>query len=368
MGEKKILMISRSFYPLISPRSFRATDLAKEFVRQGNRVKVLTVFIEGFDYNELGKALGIQFANLGKAKFRGFILKGKGISLLFKRFANRVFRMVIEYPDIQLMPLVVKALRQESDYNLMISFSVPYPIHWGVAWARTKNHRIADKWIADCGDPYMGDQMDTIRKLFYFKYVEKWFCRKADYITINVSDGHKSYYPEFHEKIKYIPRGINFDEVKISDNYVLNTPIRFAYAGGFIPYKRDPRPFIEYLLSLEIDFEFVIFTQRVALVNSYAEKFPGKIIIKDYIPRLELIKYLSTVDFLVNFDNNRDATFPSKLVDYAITKRPILNIKSTLDKVAISAFLARDYSKSYCIENLEQYNISTVAKQFLDLD
>ncbi len=113
----------------------------------------------------------------------------------------------------------------------------------------------------------------------------------------------------------------------------------------------------------------VIFpTQKKALVIPYAEKFPGKDNCQDYVPRLELLKYLSTFDFLVNFDNNREATFPSKLVDYAITKRPILNIKSTLDKDAISAFLARDYSKSFCVENLEQYNIKVVAKQFLELD
>jgi hypothetical protein len=47
-------------------------------------------------------------------------------------------------------------------------------------------------------------------------------------------------------------------------SHVINNPIKFAYAGGFIPYKRDPRPFIEYILSLEIDFEFGYF--------SYTEK------------------------------------------------------------------------------------------------
>ncbi len=367
MGEKKIILISRSFYPTISPRSFRATELAKEFARLGNKVKVLTLFVEGIDYDELGKTLGIQFANLGKAKLRGFILQGNRISVVFKRAVSRALKMLIEYPDIQLLPMVARAIKYESGYDLMISFAVPYPIHWGIAWARTKNHRIADKWVADCGDPYMGDQMDSFKKLFYFKYIEKWFFRKADIITINVPDGHKSYYPEFHDKIKYIPRGINFDEVEVSDSTVFNTPVKFAYAGGFIPYKRDPRPFIEYILSQEVDFEFIIFTQKKELVNSYAEKWPGKIVIKDYIPRLELIKYLSTVDFLVNFDNNRDATFPSKLVDYAITKRPILNITSTLDKSMISAFLARDYSKSYFIKDLDQYNIRKVVGKFFDL-
>jgi len=52
---------------------------------------------------------------------------------------------------------VRKILKYEKDYDLMISFAVPYPIHWGVAWSITKKHKISEVWVADCGDPYMGD-------------------------------------------------------------------------------------------------------------------------------------------------------------------------------------------------------------------
>lgn len=42
MLPRKILIISRSFYPMNSPRSFRTTELAKEFARQGHEVRALT--------------------------------------------------------------------------------------------------------------------------------------------------------------------------------------------------------------------------------------------------------------------------------------------------------------------------------------
>ena len=32
---KRILIVAFSFYPIISPRSFRTTELAKELARQG---------------------------------------------------------------------------------------------------------------------------------------------------------------------------------------------------------------------------------------------------------------------------------------------------------------------------------------------
>ncbi|MCK5338692.1 MAG: hypothetical protein KAJ50_07770, partial [Bacteroidales bacterium] len=92
--------------------------------------------------------------------------------------------MFFEYPAIEEMFKVKKILKNENGYDLLISFAVPFPVHWGTAWARTKNHEIAKVWVADCGDPYMGNTNDSFRKLFYFKYPEKWFCKKTDFITI----------------------------------------------------------------------------------------------------------------------------------------------------------------------------------------
>jgi len=37
----KILIVSRAFYPEISPRANRTTELAKEFARQGHQVKII---------------------------------------------------------------------------------------------------------------------------------------------------------------------------------------------------------------------------------------------------------------------------------------------------------------------------------------
>jgi hypothetical protein len=366
VDNKKILIVCRSFSPIISPRSFRATELAKEFARQGNSVKVITSFVDGVDYNELAKTLGAQFKNLGNEKLRSFKLQGSKLSIFFKRLTNRLLLMMFEFPDIQIMQLTANALRDEKGYDLLISVAVPYPVHWGVARARTSKNKIADTWVADCGDPYMGDRIDTVRKLFYFKYIEKWFCRKTDYLTIPVSESMKGYYDEFHGKIRIIPQGFNFSDEAFCGE-VFNQPIRFAYAGNIIPVNRDPRPFLDFLCTLTVDFRFIIYTKKVDLIKSYERKLKEKLEIRNYIPRNELLPVLASMDFLVNFDNNTNIHSPSKLIDYAITRRPILNIKSNLDKSAISAFLARDYSKAYIVEDTEQYNISKVAEKFLKL-
>ncbi len=38
----RLLLVSNAFYPEISPRSYRATELAREFCRQGHDVVVVT--------------------------------------------------------------------------------------------------------------------------------------------------------------------------------------------------------------------------------------------------------------------------------------------------------------------------------------
>ena len=73
------------------------------------------------------------------------------------------------------------------------------------------------------------------------------------------------------------------------------------------------------------------------------------------------------VDFLINFDNNVSGQLPSKLIDYAMTSKPILNIESDLNINIIDEFLNGDYSNSLKIHNLDDYKIENVTNKFIDL-
>ena len=65
----RILIISGNFFPLNNPRSFRTTELAKEFARQGNKVDV---YIPKTDYDylpfEKNTDLKIKFVNIPSVK------------------------------------------------------------------------------------------------------------------------------------------------------------------------------------------------------------------------------------------------------------------------------------------------------------
>ena len=251
---------------------------------------------------------------------------------------------------------------------MLISIAVPYPIHWGVAAVWKKKGNIAKTWIADCGDPFMGQENDTFKKPFYFKYIEKWFCRKADYLTVPTSGSIKGYYKEFHPKIRVIPQGFRFEDFSATKTYEQNNCPCFAYAGMFIPGRRDPRQMLEYLLSLTTEFKFYIYTSTPELVKPYIEKSNEKIVLLPPIPRDALLIELSKMDFVVNFENIGNKQTPSKLIDYTIIKKPILSLKSNeLNTTAVNQFLAGNYIQQLKVENPNQYRIENVAKLFLKL-
>lgn len=366
MESKSILIISASFYPEISPRAFRTTELAKELSRQGHNVTIYIPFYAN-DYTSFASEHQLTIKNIGGLKWKDRVLKGGKIQFILRRAMRRVLKMLFEWPDIEFAFRVNKVLQRERNYDILISIAVPYPIHWGVALAKGKTSDIAKCWIADCGDPYMGDIMDSFRKLFYFKYIEKWFCKKADFITVPFPGAISAYYPEFHDKIRIIPQGFNLNELNLPPYQKLLPYPTFAYAGGFIPGKRDPQLLLEFLAGLKEKFKFIIYTSQVEVLYNAKKILGEKLEIRSLIPRADLLSELSRMDFLINFDNNVKTQLPSKLIDYSITGRPVLNIKKDDDFSVLLRFFENDYSRKMDLEPLETYNIKSIAKQFVDL-
>jgi len=363
---KKILLVSNGFFPEISPRSYRVTELAKEFCHQGHKVTVISKYRD-HDYTDFLNQHPIKLKMWSKSILKPVPTSHNRLGSLVSSIVSRALLMFFEYPAIEDMFRVKRMLKKEEGYDLLISFAVPHPVHWGVAWSRTAKHKIAHTWVADCGDPYMGDVLDTYRKLFYFSYFEKWFGRKADYIAIPIPTAINAYYPEFKNKIKIISQGFQFDLKKEHNERPTNTVPTFAYAGGFIAGVRDPEPLLQYLSTLDKPFKFLVYTNSDAMLNEYKEKLKDKLVVSGYIPRNELMKILPNMDFLVNFDNNTQLNSPSKLIDYAIVNRPVLNIGRDFNGQSLLNFIQGDYSEAMRLPEPELFHISNVSRQFLEL-
>lgn len=367
MQKKKILIISASFYPTNTPRSFRTTELAKEFVRQGHIVKVITPR-SSEEHNRFEEEYNIEIGDLGRPKWKLVNIKGKGIIRLFRRGIVRFMKLLFEYPNIEYMRMVKRALKKESGFDLLVSIAVPHPIHWGVAAVDPKEKKICRTWVADCGDPYVGQENDSFKVPFYFGWVEKWFMRKADYVTVPTEGAISAYFPEFHPKIRVIPQGFRFEDYQYDRTGSNYSVPRFAYAGGFIQGRRDPAELLDFLHVIEKDFEFHIYTNTPQLVENKFERSDHRVVLHNPVPREELLKELSSMDFMINFENVGNRQTPSKLIDYLILEKPILSIKTgSLNKEALVEFLSGNYTHQYVINDPEQYRIENVCHKMIQL-
>ena len=365
MKQLRIVIISRNIHPYLSPRAHRATELAKELARQGHQV-TLYATLGKYNYTTFMKETGLIVKNLGKAYMGILDSDGNRKRTFFSKAFTLLFHWKLDFPDIFLMWQTKKAILRHSHFDYLITIAFPHTIHWGAALSVKKGKRNFNMWTADCGDPYILSPMQKFP--FYFKYVEKWWSRKADFITIPIQEAIDGYYPEYHDKIRIIPQGFDFKNVELSEYKEIDI-VQFAYSGMIYPGTRDPSLFMEYLCTLrDINFKFFVYTTNKNFFEKYKNSLNNKLEILDYIPRNELLLALSKMDFLINIKNNSGVQQPSKLIDYYMTSRPVLEISSSFNEVEIfSEFLNRNYSNQKKVKDISQYDISNVAQKFVDL-
>ena len=364
MASKSYLIVSRAFYPMNSPRANRTTELAKELCRQGHAVTVLTPAHP--DQDSLIQEYGLKIIDLGQPSWPEVPLSAAGPMRLAQRALRRFLQIFFDYPTSELVFRIPRLMPRVEEHDVLISIAAPHAVHWGVARALRKGAKPAKVWLADCGDPFMGQENDSFSPAPYFKYVEKAFCRRADAIVVPIEEAREAYYPEFREKIHVIPQGFRFADY---DHLKALAPeegevIRFAFAGLFIPGRRDPGKLLDVLTAADRKFEFHVFTRDPGLVRPYADRDP-RIRIREFIPRGQLLEELATMDFVVNIENAGPRQSPSKLIDYWLSGRPIMNVKTgDVPAELVEDFLDRRYERALKLDRPEKFDIESVAKSF----
>lgn len=361
----RIAIIAQCIYPTQTPRSFRAFELAKQLAK--DHEVTLYALLGNYDYSQIEHETGLKIRNIGVSRCGLYDSDGCHRRTLWWGGIHVLFGGLLQMPQMELVPMVKRlAMEISKDVDMIISVAVPYAIHWGIAFAKRKCEEFP-LWISDCGDPFMGNPVT--RPPLYFKRMELFWGRQTDYITVPIEDAKNAYFPEFRNKIRVIPQGFNIESTDIG-SYQKNEVPRFVFAGNFILGKRDPKKFIEYLATLKSDFRFVLYTRGTEYVEQFRPLLKEKIEIHDFIPRNELLKVLGTSDFLINISNVGTVQSPSKLIDYAIAKRPILQISTDfpdIEKQTFEQFLMGDYSNALPTIDIAQYDIRNVAKNFLEL-
>lgn len=359
----KIVIITQTIYPALDPRSHRSTQLALGLADAGHDVTVYAL-LGGYDYKLYQKGRNIKFKNLGKSILGLKNSDNNSNYTFFNRGMRKLFGNIFLYPDIEMIPMIRRVLKKEKDIDILISIAVPYINHFAIASLKKNN---AKCWISDCGDPFTGNPFHKFP--FYFKYIERHWSKKTDYIVVPVEEAQNGYLEEFRNKIRVIPQGFNFEKINLA-TYKRNNIPTFAYSGAVYKKLRDPSKFLDYLTTLDKPFKLIVYSIKGSIFEQYTDILKDKIEIREYVERDALLYELSKVDFLINIKNRSGVQQPSKLIDYATTKRPIITISSDFDesqKNIFEEFLEEHYTNQTIIENIERYNIKNIAKEFVNL-
>lgn len=385
---KKILVCSYFFHPEQAPRSFRTTELVKELSKRGHDI---TLIIPNYEYDLSSEFEGVKvekvqtgflFNRNDKIKRISSGTKGKSNSAKkksspFRLLLLRCFNIFESLFYIEgkrseyTLPVFFKLLKyRKTNFDSVISIGLPFSSTFAIGLISLLFKKMGKIQIADYGDPFSYSPIS--KRSFIARNIEQQILKKFDYVTIPTDLSIPAYTKLVaSNKIKIIPQGFNFEEIRIA-NYSKNHIPTFIFAGVFYEIERNPRELFDYLLSINIDFKFIIYTDfnntsTMEILRSYEKELGEKLVVNDKIPRLDVITELSKCDFLLNINNISGVQAPSKLVDYTLSKRPIFEMTpGAFDPIKFDSFLHGNYSNSLSID-ITSFNITNVTNQFLSL-
>jgi hypothetical protein len=342
----------------------------KEFARQGHEVTVYAV-LGKYDYSDFLEEfpnVTLKRINL-KWMWHPYNSDADGKRYLIDKVLGRLFGKKYLFPNFEFYYLVQEILKKDHEYEAIISIADPHQIHWGVAYYRKKNpDKFPKTWIADCGDPFMNNNLTQVYPPKFEKY-EHLFCQYADFITVPEEEAKNGYYEQYRSKIEIIPQGFQFEWPIENQIEPKNDIPTFGYAGTFYVDIRNPQKFMEILCNIDQPFKFIVYSNHTKLIEPFREKLKEKLDIRSGIPRELLLKELSKMDFLVNLANiNRPSQIPSKLIDYAIAGRPVLNVNPTKpNENDFNSFLIKNFESQFKVKNLNRYQISNIIENITSL-
>lgn len=345
------------------PRAFRTAELSEQLVAMGHEVVLYTVMGK-YDYSQYTKDTGVKLRNI-KTRFATNANDGTGRYTIFDRFMFHFFHRLLMWPQCEFHFAVERIIKENPNMDMLITIAYPHSIHSGAARAKRHHPDIFPKtWICDCGDPFMLNPFFNSPR--YLKRYEDMWCSECDYIAVPTDSSYKGYYEQYWDKIRVIPQGFKFERTPIAAYKPNGTPT-FLFVGSIYPGVRDPHAFMDYLLTLDKPYKFKMM-MRTPLEERYVTESNGQI---EYITgkgRKEVVWECSQADFLINITNPSTVQTPSKLIDYGIAGRPILDVSNDFsDPTLFLQFCQGDYAGKHDITFLDQFRIENVVQQFLDL-
>lgn len=362
----KLLIISYSYTPDLTPRAFRWSAIAAQLVQLGHEVHVLCAAAPGTSEPVEN---GVQVYRV-----RDFLLNGSsrvtpgagGGSSSTQDLAGRLrgrFRTVVRslwralyWPDFAcgwVLPAtkVGRTLCASNGYDWVISVSHPFSGHvvGMLSMAKAANAR----WLADIGDPfYLMEDPAPNNRLFYSwlnRVVESRIVLRADAVSVTTDSTCQLYEQNFSlpaGKVQVISPVLSLPASPAPSERARDDITRLVFVGTLYRNLRSPK----YLLACMAALVEALPERQLELhfygsINDcgedfelFAERLGSRLFIHGMVSRVQVLQAMVDADILVNIGNDSEAQLASKVIEYMAVGKPILNLVSIQRDTSVEAF------------------------------
>ena len=333
----KILAITYSFPPSISPRAIQLGKLMKYLSKNGCEIDVLTSY-KPFDTIPIDHKLLDYISGLLVKEIKA------NKPTIISKVLNRIFTT----GDLQWQNRVfIKASQmiKKRNYDIICSFAHPLSSHY--VGMRVKR-AFGLPWVIHFSDPWPDHPYMKIYGRLHFQllsYLEYKLMEAADLIifvseeTANVvMRKHPNYLRQkaivihhCYDRAEYEEPGSRINHLKPSNKIV------FTYIGAFYSI-RTPASLIDALSMMKSRGESSILSKILLRIvgpiqSEYKrildENFPSIVEFTGTVSHGKALEYMLASDYLLLIDAPADEVsvfFPSKLVEYIGARRPIIGI------------------------------------------
>lgn len=424
----KILVISYSYFPYLSARAFRWTNIANNWAEKGIKVDVVCAGRgDSIDKGDQEDNLNVHYVKDVTSSFKqqlnktvdNPLEKDSSIVLNLKKNVMNIFKKTIKFfswPDgnwFWIYPAYKKAksLIKENKYDAVVSVALPFSSHIVALILNLGKKNIT--WISDFGDPFSVNDITFNNDLLYPKLnrrIEKRIIensKKVSVTTVETID-------EYVNKLK-VDRGFFYVIPPLFDNYYLQLfrtlnktskrneeKVKVIYTGAFHKGIREPNYILEVFSKLQrLNLSKKIELHVYGKLNECADVFDQLYNDSDWlfvhgeVSKDKLMGVYANSDVLINIGNQTTYQLPSKIIEYMFTGLPILNFISIEEDLSKKALLDYSGCKTILKENkitenflidislfilkqetlteeqvnlmIEKYSVEKISEQYLNL-
>jgi glycosyltransferase involved in cell wall biosynthesis len=371
----KLLIITYSYTPDLTPRAFRWSAVTASLARKGHQVHVLCAAAPGADVVADSDGVTVYRVRDWLLDASARVIPGAGtsrparasISLrgLLRKAARAIWRAVY-WPDYAcgwVIPAtrVARALCQTSHYDWIISSSHPFTGH--VIGMLTRLRSPNSNWLVDISDPYsdMKEPSPNNRHIYAWlnRAIEGRVVDSAEAITVTTDSTRQLYeasFPTSIGKVRVVPPLLSLPELPRPTERDGDRALRLVFVGTLYKKLRSPK----YLLACVSALSQALPERHLELhfygtINdcgddfaSCSEAIKSIVFVHGLISRERVVQAMIDSDVLVNIGNDSEAQLASKVIEYMAIGKPILNIVSIARDTSIGALA--DYPAKLTIE------------------